>query len=143
MKDLHNNIAIVQLLAPQTLTADTYSKILDLQNFESAEILINVGTCATVDSTANYVTPKIEESDSLKNADFAAVDSANLLGALAAIVTTDAQIQKVGYVGNKRYIRILADATGTVGGVPMGVVGILSLARHNPAVAPAALATTG
>jgi len=143
MRDLHNNIAVVQLMAPQTITGDTYSSVLDLQDYESAEIVVNVGTCSTVDTDSNYVTPILQESDSLTEADYSSVTASDILNSFSAITTTASQVQNVGYIGSKRYIRVFADETGSVGAVPISVTAILHNARHNPPTAPTALATTG
>lgn len=143
MRDLHNNIAVVQLMAPQTITGDTYSSVLDLQDYESAEIVVNVGTCSTVDTDSNYVTPILQESDSLTEADYSSVTASDILNSFSAITTTASQVQNVGYIGSKRYIRVFADETGSVGAVPISVTAILHNARHNPPTAPTALVTTG
>jgi len=143
MRDLHNNIAVVQLMAPQTITGDTYSSVLDLQDYESAEIVVNVGTCSTVDTDSNYVTPILQESDTLTEADYSSVTASDILNSFSAITTTASQVQNVGYIGSKRYIRVFADETGSVGAVPISVTAILHNARHNPPTAPTALATTG
>ncbi len=143
MRDLHNNIAVVQLMAPQTIAGDTYSSVLDLQDYESAEIVVNVGTCSTVDTDSNYVTPILQESDSLTEADYRSVTASDILNSFSAITTTASQVQNVGYIGSKRYIRVFADETGSVGAVPISVTAILHNARHNPPTAPTALATTG
>jgi len=143
MRDLHNNIAVVQLMAPQTITGDTYSSVLDLQDYESAEIVVNVGTCSTVDTDSNYVTPILQESDTLTEADYSSVTASDILNSFSAITTTASQVQNVGYIGSKRYIRVFSDETGSVGAVPISVTAILHNARHNPPTAPTALATTG
>lgn len=145
MRDLYHNIAVVQLMAPVDITTnDTYSSIVDLQDFEQCDIIVNLGVCTG--ATGNtYVTPVLQESDSLTEADFSAVDSANCLGGFSKVddVAEDNTIQRVGYVGSKRYLRVLMDVTSTMTNVPVSITAILAGARHNPPTAPTALATTG
>lgn len=145
MRDLYHNIAVVQLMAPGDIEAtDTYSSIVDLQDFEACDIIVNLGVCTG--ATGNtYVTPVLQESDSLLEAGFSAVDSDDYLGGFSKVddVAKDNTIQRVGYVGSKRYLRVLMDVTATMTNVPVSITAILSGARHNPPTAPTALATTG
>jgi hypothetical protein len=145
MRDLYHNIAVVQLLAPGDITTnDTYSSIVDLQDFEQCDIIVNFGVCtgATVNT---YVTPILQESDSLTDAGFSSVSSSNYIGGLTKIddLAEDNTVQHVGYIGSKRYLRVLLDVTSTMTNVPVSVTAILAGARHNPPTAPVALATTG
>ena len=96
-----------------------------------------------MDTDSNYVTPILQESDSLTEADYSSVTASDILNSFSAITTTASQVQNVGYIGSKRYIRVFADGTGSVGAVPISVTAILHNARHNPPTAPTALATTG
>ena len=50
-RDLKNNIAIVQLLAPQVINnTDTKSSLLDTRSFESAIVIVNLGDLTGVDA---------------------------------------------------------------------------------------------
>lgn len=145
MRDLYHNIAVVQLLSPTDITTnDTYSSIVDLQDFEACDIIVNLGVCtgATVNT---YVTPILQESDSLNEADFGAVSSSDYIGGLTKVddLAEDNTVQHVGYIGSKRYLRVLMDVTSTMTNVPVSITAILSGARHNPPTAPSALVTTG
>jgi len=145
MRDLYHNIAVLQLMAPGDIKAtDTYSSIVDLQDFEACDIIVNLGVCTG--ATGNtYVTPVLQESDSLLEAGFSTVDSGDYLGGLTKVddLAEDNTVQHVGYVGSKRYLRVLMDVTSTMTNVPVSITAILAGARHNPPTAPTALATTG
>lgn len=145
MRDLYHNIAVLQLLQPKDITTnDTYSKIVDLQDFEQCDIIVNLGVCTGATSNT-YVTPILQESDTLTEADFSEVDSDDYLGGLSKVDDTAESntIQRVGYIGSKRYLRVLLDVTSTMSNVPVSVTAILAGARHNPPTAPTALTTTG
>ena len=145
MRDLYDNIAVLQLMAPVDIGAnDTYSSIADLQDFEQCDIIVNLGVC-TAATPNTYVTPTLQESDSLTEADFDSVDSDDYLGGLTKVddVAEDNTVQRVGYIGSKRYIRVLMNVTSTMSNVPVSITAILSGARHNPPTAPSALTTTG
>jgi hypothetical protein len=102
-----------------TLSGTTASagNIVDLQGFEAATLVLNTGT-VTDAGTASGFAFEVQESDDTADANFTAVVDADLLGAESDLTVTsdDADnelIGSIGYVGNKRYIRVVA--TGTTG----------------------------
>lgn len=130
MKDLYNNLAIVQALAPVAVAADNTGSAIDLAGYDSALIILSVGTV-----TDGTYAIEIQESDTTTAGDFAAVDAADLIGTEKTGITTtnDETYYAVGYKGSKRYIRYVITETsaGSTGGV-MSVVVI----KGNPAHAP-------
>lgn len=102
-----------------TLSGTTASagNIIDMQGFESLTYVVYTGL-VTDAGTASGFGFEVQESDTTANADFTAVADADLLGAESDLTVTsdtaDEQlIGSIGYVGNKRYVRIVA--TGTSG----------------------------
>lgn len=146
-KDLYHNIGVVHLLDAQDITtSDAKSAILDLAGFEGAVILVNFGAITTPDSNS-YITPILQESDTTADADFSAVNSAYILGGFSKIdASTEDQVTQVaGYIGNKRYIRVLIDITDADGGISHALVsvdGIVGYPIHAPVVAPSAVSAT-
>lgn len=146
-KDLYHNIGVVHLLDAKDITTnDTKSSILDLAGFEGALILVNFGAITTPDSNS-YITPILQESDTTADADFEAVDSGDILGGFTKIdaATKDQTTQVVGYVGNKRYVRVLLDITDGDAGISHALVsvdGIVGFPIHKPAVAPDPISET-
>jgi len=142
MKDLKNKIAVVQLLDPADFAhTNTKTNILDLAGFEGAVIAVSIGILTGVDAS-NFLTIKMQESDTTADADFVDVPSDKLEGEFIIINSTDLDqtTQYVGYRGEKRYIRILLDYTGT--GITAGiiaVVGILGLPGRSPAIGPSVI----
>jgi hypothetical protein len=109
MRDLKSNLDFVASFAPAARTASANGTAVDLAGFNASLILINAGTI-----TDGTHTPKLQESDD--NSTFTDVDSSDLLGSFAAL--TSNSIQKVGYIGNKRYLRAVVTVSGaTTGGV--------------------------
>ncbi|MEL7609498.1 MAG: hypothetical protein AAGU74_08315 [Bacillota bacterium] len=144
-KDLKANIATVLLLEPADLVrTDTASGLLDTADCNGVEIDVIIGALTGVDST-NYLTPVLQECDTTENDDFTAVDVADMLGAFSKVdaATKDSVIQRVGYIGGKRYVRVNLDYTGNgiTAGI-VGVVGILGYSKEAPMTAPAAVAAT-
>ena len=113
-KDLHNNINKVVALNQTTITTDTTTNgnIIDLQGYGACEFLIMAGTITDGD----YL-PLIQEGDESNLSDAAAVADADLLGTEAGAQfvtnTDDNQVSSIGYVGNKRYVRLNLVSTNT------------------------------
>ena len=141
MKDLKNNIGVVQSLAPAARDADANGTGVDLQGFESATLVIDAGIEGITLSTTNKIEIELEHSDD--NSTFTDVtSSADVIGATpdssGVVATFDANteipaVATVGYIGGKRYIRAIANFSGTHGsGTPLSVSVIKSHARKNP-----------
>lgn len=143
MTEFKNNIAVVNLYEPQDQAGtDTASNILDTAQFNGAAIAVQVGALTGVDGS-NYLVPTMQESDTLTGTDFADVNAADLIGSFTKIDATseDSVVQYCGYQGNKRYLRVNCNYTGSgiTAGI-VGVIGILGLAGNKPVTPPAALA---
>ncbi|MEG8220125.1 hypothetical protein OSJ57_05745 [Sphingomonas sp. HH69] len=109
MRDLANNVAAVQAVAPAVLSATNTSAAIDLQGFESAAVIINTGAIVS----AGDFTAKLQESDTTTGGDFTDVVAANLVGSFPASLVADSVV-KVGYVGSKRYLRtVITKNSGT------------------------------
>ena len=123
MKDLKNNIALTQSLAPAARTASANGTGVDLQGSESAVVMFSLG--ALTDGTH---TPKVQESDA-SGSGYTDVAAADLIGSLSALSANT--IQQVGYIGNKRYIRAVLTVAGATTGALSSAVVIESNARHH------------
>lgn len=146
-RDLYNNIGVVHLLDAQDVTnTDTKTSILDLYGFEGAVLSVNVGAITTPGAAA-YLTPILQHSDTTADTAFAAVDAADVIGAFTKIdaATEDQVTQSVGYIGSKRYVRVLLDFTDASNGISaclVSVDGIVGIPQSAPVTAPAAVAAT-
>ncbi|MDZ7809192.1 MAG: hypothetical protein U5L11_02430 [Arhodomonas sp.] len=133
MKDLHNNIHIPSA----TVTSENddtafVSPIVDIQGYESLEFIIGIGNIADADATFAVL---VEEGDESNLSDAAAVADAHLLGteALAAFdFADDNAARKIGYVGNKRYVRCTVTPSNNAS---FAFVAIIPVQGH-PANAP-------
>ncbi len=149
-RDLHSNVKVVQHVAAQAITAtNTPSNGVDLKGFESAEFLISVGAVTNI---ANSPQPtwafKLQDSDDdstfadVTNSDYVLVGSAaspvaapdSSTGVFLTIddAAEDAATYRVGYVGPKRYVRVVATAANTPGSTPYAVVAVLGNPHQTP-----------
>lgn len=140
MKDLANNISAAQSLAPAVRTSDTNGTGVDLQGFESATIIVDTGAEGVTFSTSVKIDFKLEESSD--DSTYTAVTSATAVtdgtvDSNGVFLTLDdnaetPQIASIGYVGGARYIRVVADFTGSHStGTPVAASVIKGSPRHN------------
>jgi len=141
-KDLYNNLTVVHLMKPDAVTSDMSTTMVDLQGYNSALFVISVG-CMRDNTAVHTIT--LQESDTRVNGDFSNAATADTLGTHPVVATignvgTDNSF-KLGYIGNKRYIRLSVDEENvTEGG--MSIIALLGAARHAPATTDAIAGTT-
>ena len=108
----------------------TNGVILDTQDYNALTFVLNVG--ARTDGT---FTASVTHGDDSGLSDGTAPDASDLVGTLASTAISTAQtMKKLGYVGNKRYVRLSVVSTTVTSGATVGATAILS----RPAVGPAA-----
>lgn len=127
MRDLANNIGLALALSPAVQAATIKGNAIDTQGFGSLAFLINTGAIAS----AGDFTVKVQESDTTTDGDFTDAVAADLTGnTLPASLAADSSY-KVGYVGNKRYARIVATKnSGT--SVAIGAMAVKGNAAEKP-----------
>jgi hypothetical protein len=107
MKDIKNQLDVVNSIDPDDYIADVNGMDVDLQGFEGSEVVFSVGTVA--DGTH---TPKIQESDD--NSIWNEVTTVDQEGTLSDLVSDTNQ--RVGYKGVKRYLRAVVTIAGATTG---------------------------
>jgi hypothetical protein len=108
MRDLVGHLAIASSIDPDDYTATATGAIIDLQGFDSMMVSILVGTL-----TDGVHTPKLVHGNESNLSDVADVAAIDLDGEFAAVVSDTNQA--VGYLGNKRYCRIVITISGGPG----------------------------
>lgn len=140
MKDIHSCCYAATLLANATYAADNTPAAVDRQGYEAVEILLAIGAGGITFSGTNKVEFVLTHSDD--NSTYSNVTDADMLGvtgitsgiikSLTAAHATAASY-RFGYVGNKRYLKLLADFSGTHGtGTPIGAIALLGEALVEP-----------
>lgn len=126
MRDMKNNLDVVGSLAPAARVNGTANGTgVDLKGFNSCMAVFHAGAV-----TDGVHTPKVQESDD--DSTYTDVAAADLLGTLAAFTANT--VQRIGYIGNKRYIRPVITTTGAT----TGALSNATVVRGNPHVAPVA-----
>jgi len=125
MKDLYSKIGVVAAVVPATLTATNTSAAIDLQGFGSACAIIQTGAIAG----AGNFTPSFTECET-SGGTYTAVAAADLNGSFTDPLAASSTY-KIGYRGNKRYIKtVLTLNSGT--SIVAGVVVIKGNAAASP-----------
>ncbi|WP_018389748.1 hypothetical protein [Ancylobacter sp. FA202] len=141
MRDIISNIAVVEAVPPAAYAADNTPAAIDRKGFDSAMLAIHVGVGGITFSGANKIEFKLTHSDD--DATYAAVTiddvqgvaSVGAGGIVRSLIAAHAAptITRVGYVGNKRYLKLLADFSGTHGtATPLSATVIQGHARDRP-----------
>ena len=141
MRDLQSNIGAVQALAPAVYEADNTPAVVDLLGFNSAAIVLHIGAGGITFTGTNKIEFKLTHSDddstytavTLDDVQgVASVGTGGIIKALTAAHAT-ADVTKLGYVGNRRYLKLLADFGGThSAGTPLSAIVIKGHAASRP-----------
>lgn len=116
MRDMHNNISVLRAIKPVAVgttgaAGGQLSGIIDRRGFETVEFIYQSGGSA---SAADTITPVVLEAAATGDS-FTSVADADLLGTEAALTlsTSAGKIGRVGYRGNKRYLKFKLYGVGT------------------------------
>lgn len=130
MRDMKSTIDVVKSLEAAAFTTTANGAGVDLQGYEGALFMYDMGVFAGTTPTA---TLKLQESDD--NVAFTDVAAGDLEGVQPVAIsdTADQVIARVGYKGSKRYLRLAITAmAGTGPSLPLSGSIARSKARHNP-----------
>jgi hypothetical protein len=128
MKDVHSHMLAAVAIAAAVLDADNTPPAIDLQGYNAAEILLAIGVGGITFSDTNKIEFKLTHSDdgvtytAVTVDDVLGLDSVGDGGIVKALTAAHAAaaVYRVGYIGNKRYLKLLADFSGTHGtGTPI------------------------
>lgn len=101
MKDHINRLNVVVALAPISVTATNTSAAIDLQGYNSSTAYI---LCGIITGAAVFV-PSLTEC-ATTGGTYTAVAAADLVNTADAALTAGA-VSKLGYRGNKRFIKVV------------------------------------
>ena len=133
-RDGFYEIRIDTLIPAATLAADNTPPAVDMRGARKATILLAIGVGGITFTGTNKVEFVLTHSDD--DLTYTAVTAADLIGdallpatitggivrALTAVKAA-ADVQKIGYIGGKRYLKLLADFSGTHGtGTPVAAL---------------------
>ena len=146
MQDLHNSIAAVVAVNTQTISgASLGSGTIDLQGFNSAEIIAHLGDIDELggspvgDAKLEMKLEHAADDGTGAPGAYANVALADVIGptsvtsGIVASTTTDLNLLEVGYIGEKRFIRVTLVPTSLTNGGPVSAMVVKGAPRHAPA----------
>lgn len=134
--DLHNKLEFRRAISPVSVGDNTaqISQIIDRQGFSGLEFAIAAGSIADADTTFTVL---VEHGDASDLTGGEAVADADLLGTelLAAFqFDDDNETRKIGYVGNKRYVRLTVTPANNASAALISAIAVLGGAADAPTV---------
>ncbi len=138
MKDLMNKIHVLRAISPVSVADNTaqVSQVIDRSGFESLTFAIATGSLADADA---IFTVLVEDGDAANLSDATAVADAELLGteALAGFAFgDDDETRKIGYIGNKRYVRLTVTPVNNAAAAVIAAVAVLGHPQLVPTANP-------
>jgi hypothetical protein len=124
-----------------TLAADNTPAAIDLQGYNAAEIILAIGAGGITFSGTNKIEFKLTHSDddstytAVTVTDMLGLDSVGTGGIIKSLTAAHAAgaVYRFGYIGNKRYLKLLADFSGTHGtGTPIAATVLKMHGHDNP-----------
>lgn len=146
MRDLHSNVKAVEALRAATRTADVNGADVNLAGYEACEFVASIGQSGDTLSGSVYATIEMEEADdngSGSAGSYTDVAAADIIGGNGATTngeavridatTEDRQVYRFGYIGQKKFVRVVYNVTGThTNGTPVAICAVLGKPRHAP-----------
>ncbi len=140
MKDMHDVTSVAVAIGAATLSADNTPPAVDLAGFQGAELVLAIGvggiTFTGVNKIEFVLTHSHDDSTYVNVTDSDVVGApAITTGIIKALTSAHAAaaVYRFGYVGPRRYLKLLADFSGVHGtGTPIAA----TVVRGRPAHAP-------
>lgn len=140
MRDLHSGMTRSVAIGAAVLAADNTPAAIDLLGYDAAEILLDIGIGGITFSGTNKIEFVLTHSDddstysNVADADMIGVSgiSGGIIKSLVAAHAA-ANVYRYGYIGRKRYLKLLADFSGTHGtGTPIAASVVKGRASRRP-----------
>ena len=133
--DMYNNIELDIAVANKIYAdgMDQNGSNIDMQGYESLVFEIQAGVLATAgdtDGTYAFIMQEADEDPSNPGTPdtYDEVDANYIQGSMPTIDGTDADerdaVYWVGYIGEKRFVRLQFDASAITNGMPLGAIAI-------------------
>lgn len=125
-REMASNVEVVEAIRPAVFSGNATGQGVDRQGYDSLTFGVAVGAIAG----SGNMTMKVQHDDDPAFGTVADVDAADLVGAFTTPLVTNT-VQKIGYRGTKRYVRLFGTLnSGT--SVAVGAVAVLG----RPSISP-------
>lgn len=141
MRDVHSDINVVVALAAAVYSADNTPVSIDLQGYDAAELVLNIGAGGITFTGTNKVDIILRHGDQADQTTHTPVAADDVLGvtptngilrSLTAAHATPAAY-RYGYKGNRRHLSLAVDFSGThASGTPLAATLLRMAGTVNP-----------
>jgi len=137
--DLHSNVFAVQAISSRQVSDNTVQvgDIIDTQEFYQVEFVTNIGTLLDAAATFSVL---VEDGDDPALSDAAPVgvefliptgQDATTTAGFAGATDSDS-VRRIGYVGDKQFVRYTITPATNAAAADFGVSALLGTPRHGP-----------
>ena len=140
MRDLYSNIEVRRAFSPAAAVTDNtayVTEIIDMQGFKSLVWEIVIGQLVDADATFTIL---MEHDDASGFGTAVAVPDSQIdptETVMAFDFADDDSVRKMGYVGEKRYVRLTVTPVGNTGDAFIAIVALLGDSDRRPTTAQA------
>lgn len=133
MRDLVNGFSFSNALPFASSTASRDGSVIDVRGYGAASVVVTLGAVTTASAT-HYFSYDLYHGDLASGTDGTTVPASERIGAAYNVqATTDAgNTIAFGYLGNKRYIKVVETETGTAQ-ILAGATAVLGAKAQQPA----------
>jgi hypothetical protein len=135
MRDLHSNIDVRRVISPVSVADNTpqVGQIIDKAGFDSLEFLISAGTIASGTATFTVLLEQSDVSDlSSGKTTVADSDTINTQTLASFTYANPNTVRRIGYIGQKRYVRLTITPASNAAAALLGAVAVLSHPTYGP-----------
>jgi hypothetical protein len=140
MRDFTNNVLVKRAISPVSVADNTaqVSQIIDRQGFDAVTFALALGSIADADATFTVL---LEESDASDMTGANAVADADMISQTSGTAPEtaagfqfddDNEVRKIGYIGNKRYLRLTVTPANNASAALIAALALLSHAAMQP-----------
>lgn len=129
VEQIHQGVSQSTALSITSISSNTTTNgnIIDTAGFEALEFLFLSGAI-----TDGAYAVKLQHGDAANLSDAADVDSDEQLGDADYALADDNIAKRLGYIGKKRYVRVVITSTAVTTGGSIGAIALLAKAHHKP-----------
>jgi hypothetical protein len=138
MRDAAHNIHPMRAISPVSVADNTaqVGQIIDTKGYRSLTFVIAAGALADADATFSALVQHGDQPNLSDAADVADVDLIGLESQAGFTFADDDEPRKIGYVGNRRYVRLTLTPANNASAALLVSVAILGSPQEAPTANP-------
>jgi hypothetical protein len=138
MRDAAHNVHPMRAISPVSVADNTaqVGQIIDTKGYRSLTFVIATGSLADADATFAVLVQHGDQSNLSDAVDVADADLIGLESQAGFTFSDDDETRKIGYVGNRRYVRLTVTPANNASAALLAAVAILGSPQEAPTANP-------